>query len=105
MKTKRIETQRKSFPKFLPKVLGSSFKLIKILGKGAYGKVYWVKDKYGRNYAVKKVKCNRKAKGLDFLNLREVSILKELDHPNIIKLKKWKYFWKGLIKFKLIIRI
>ena len=97
MKTKKFDTKNPLTSLGLPKYLKGSFKLIKVLGKGAYGKVYWVRDKYGRNFAVKIVKCKNKSKGLNLLNLREVSILKELNHPNIIKLKKWRYFWKGLI--------
>lgn len=100
MKTKIYDTTKRIKSLGFPKFLKDSYKLIKIMGKGAYGKVYWVKDKYGRNFAVKKLKCNKMKKGLDSLKLREVSILKELDHPGIIKLKKWRYFWKGKFIFK-----
>lgn len=56
------------------------------IGAGGYGKVYVAKDRaFGdRQVAIKKVIVQDQGKKLVFL--KEVKIMKELDHPNICKL-------------------
>ena len=59
------------------------------IGEGTYGTVIVVVDKQtGYKYALKKVKLSKKAhgNGIPISSLREICILKKLDHPNIIKL-------------------
>lgn len=59
------------------------------LGEGSYGKVYKVLDK-SRNkiVALKKVKFHgEKCQGIPQSSLRELAILKEVSHANIIKLE------------------
>jgi cyclin-dependent kinase 3 len=77
----------------------NSYKVLKILGQGAYGKVFWIVDRYCDNYALKKIKVNCKDNGMNMHCLREVSILQELNHPNVIKLIKWNYSWKGFFSY------
>jgi len=56
-----------------------------ILGKGNYGVVYRGREKKtGNMYAIKSIEKS-KLKNLAFVR-REIAILKEVDHPNIIKL-------------------
>ena len=64
--------------------------LIKCLGKGAFGEVYLTskqgsKEKYATKKIDKKFVSNPRAK--KYLD-NEINILKEVDHPNIIKLYK-----------------
>ncbi|CAI2367630.1 unnamed protein product [Moneuplotes crassus] len=65
-----------------------NYKLYKTLGEGAFSKVKLVKDEHGSKFAMKIMKNQPKDKKKDakatFLN--EVFAMKELDHPNILKL-------------------
>ncbi|CAI2375374.1 unnamed protein product [Moneuplotes crassus] len=84
---------------FSPLLIGR-YKMIKKIGKGSYGSVYKVEDIKDRKtattpdspkkyFAVKKMKlpANRlKIQGIDFTTLREINILQEIKHENIIPL-------------------
>jgi serine/threonine protein kinase len=64
------------------------------IGKGSYGSVYKVEDKKAENeefrfLAIKKMRLTNKQlyeQGIHFTTLREVKILQELEHENIIKM-------------------
>lgn len=66
-------------------VLGSNF-----LGEGSYGKVYKAYDKVlEKDVAIKKMKINKissciDACGINFIILREIKIMKEIKHENIM---------------------
>ncbi len=65
----------------------SIYKKIKIIGTGGFGEVWLVKNKsLNKNFAMKiiKKKKNNEFDEKDILN--EISILKSLDHPNILKI-------------------
>lgn len=57
------------------------------LGEGTYGVVFKAKDKInGKILAVKKIRCdNEDEEGIPSTSLREIAVLKELDHPNVVK--------------------
>jgi cyclin-dependent kinase 2 len=58
-----------------------------MLGHGAYGKVYKARDKETNTFiAMKKMNIDLEREGVPTTTLREVSLLKELNHPNIVKL-------------------
>jgi len=61
---------------------------IKKVGSGTYGDVYKGKMK-GTNeiIAIKKIKIDLENEGIPSTALREITILRELQHPNIIELK------------------
>ena len=57
------------------------------LGEGTYGVVYKCKDKETGNYvALKKVRLENEDEGIPSTSIREISILKQMHHPNIVKL-------------------
>ncbi len=57
------------------------------LGEGTYGVVYKVKDKHlDRIVALKKIRLENEDEGMPSTAMREIAILKELDHGNIVKL-------------------
>ena len=56
------------------------------VGEGTYGVVYKAKDKTtGETVALKKIRLEVEDEGVPSTALREISLLKELDHPNIVK--------------------
>jgi len=65
-----------------------NYQLLNTLGQGAFSKVKLVKDEEGKKFAMKIMKSDSK-KSKDQENnifLNEVKVMKELDHPNILKL-------------------
>ena len=64
----------------------SDFEIIKQLGKGSYGTVYVVKSRIDSNtYVMKKMELNHLKESQQRECYREVSILRKVSHPNIIK--------------------
>lgn len=58
-----------------------------LVGKGTYGTVYKAKDEKEQEiYALKKIKFQNDDEGIPSTAIREISLLKELDHINIVKL-------------------
>ena len=57
------------------------------LGEGTYGVVYKCKDKEtGKYVALKKVRFENEDEGIPSTSIREISILKQMNHPNIVNL-------------------
>ena len=57
------------------------------LGEGTYGVVYRAKDQKGQEiYALKKIRLQAEEEGIPSTAIREISLLKELTHINIVKL-------------------
>ena len=64
----------------------SDFEIVKQLGKGSYGTVYVVRSKLDKNtYVMKKMELNHLKESQQRECYREVSILRKVSHPNIIK--------------------
>jgi serine/threonine protein kinase len=60
---------------------------IEKIGEGTYGTVYKAKVKAtGQLVALKKIKLEVEDEGVPSTAIREISLLKELDHPNIVRL-------------------
>jgi cyclin-dependent kinase 12/13 len=67
----------------------SHFEKIVKVGEGTYGYVYKVRDKTTDEiFAIKKIKMEREKEGFPITALREIRILKSIDHPNIVKLRE-----------------
>jgi serine/threonine protein kinase len=77
------------------KLYSRKFSKVEKLGEGVYGKVYKVslledKDKKEEEktfLALKKFEKRHFEDGMDFTALREITILKEINHENIVKVK------------------
>ncbi|KAI0207715.1 Cyclin-dependent kinase 2 [Lamellibrachia satsuma] len=64
-----------------------NFQKIEKIGEGTYGVVYKAKDKStGRMVALKKIRLDTESEGVPSTAIREISLLKELDHPNVVRL-------------------
>ena len=56
------------------------------LGEGTYGVVYKAIDKITGEYvALKKVKLEKEDDGVPSTAMREISLLKNLRHPNVVE--------------------
>ena len=81
------------------------------LGEGTYGVVYKAVDKRtGEVVALKRIRLEQEEEGIPATSIREISILKELHHPNVVDLKEvinsqgkltlvFEYLEKDLKKF------
>jgi cyclin-dependent kinase len=56
------------------------------VGEGTYGVVYKAQDSAGGIYALKTIRLEAEDEGIPSTAIREISLLKELQHPNIVRL-------------------
>ncbi|XP_015518064.1 cyclin-dependent kinase 2 [Neodiprion pinetum] len=64
-----------------------NFVKIEKIGEGTYGVVYKAKDKLtGKLVALKKIRLETESEGVPSTAIREISLLKELTHPNVVQL-------------------
>lgn len=65
------------------------FKTIEIIGEGTYGLVYKARDTFTDELvALKKVRLENEKEGFPITAVREIKILRQLNHPNIVNLKE-----------------
>jgi cyclin-dependent kinase len=63
------------------------FQKLEKIGEGTYGIVYKAKDKLtGDILALKKIRLEAEDEGIPSTAIREISLLKQLQHPNIVRL-------------------
>lgn len=63
------------------------YRMMRKLGEGTYGVVYKALDtQSGKHVAIKKIRLGSEEEGMPSTALREISILKEIHHPNIVNL-------------------
>jgi len=63
------------------------FQKLEKVGEGTYGVVYKAKDKKtGELLALKKIRLEAEDEGIPSTAIREISLLKQLQHPNIVRL-------------------
>ena len=62
------------------------YQKIEKVGEGTYGVVYKAKNRLtGELVALKKIRLEAEDEGIPSTAIREISILKELQHPNIVR--------------------
>ncbi|XP_033106162.1 cyclin-dependent kinase 13-like [Anneissia japonica] len=65
------------------------FNIIAPVGEGTYGQVYKAKDKdKGEMVALKKVRLDNEKEGFPITAIREIKILRQLNHPSIVNLRE-----------------
>eukprot|EP00927_Polykrikos_kofoidii_P037520 TRINITY_DN3169_c0_g1_i1.p1 TRINITY_DN3169_c0_g1~~TRINITY_DN3169_c0_g1_i1.p1 ORF type:complete len:314 (+),score=55.13 TRINITY_DN3169_c0_g1_i1:89-1030(+) len=58
-----------------------------LLGEGTYGKVYKARSvRTGESVAMKQMKLEAEEEGVPATTIREIALLSELSHPNVVKL-------------------
>jgi len=63
------------------------FRRLEKVGEGTYGVVYKAKDiNTGDTLALKKIRLDAEDEGIPSTAIREISLLKQLQHPNIVRL-------------------
>ena len=66
--------------------LYSNYELCNYIGKGGFGRVYKVRHKLSNQYrAMKIIQCKSSSENHSIAINKEINILKNLDHPNILK--------------------
>ena len=62
------------------------YQKIEKIGEGTYGVVYKARNRLsGELVALKKIRLEAEDEGIPSTAIREISILKELQHPNIVR--------------------
>eukprot|EP00242_Pyramimonas_sp_CCMP2087_P006856 CAMPEP_0198218084 /NCGR_PEP_ID=MMETSP1445-20131203/67268_1 /TAXON_ID=36898 /ORGANISM="Pyramimonas sp., Strain CCMP2087" /LENGTH=361 /DNA_ID=CAMNT_0043894975 /DNA_START=240 /DNA_END=1322 /DNA_ORIENTATION=- len=65
------------------------FENIEQIGEGTYGQVYMAKEKAtGEIVALKKIRMDNEREGFPITAIREIKILKSLNHKNVVRLKE-----------------
>lgn len=76
--------------------IDSRYKNLEKLGEGTYGVVYKAIDtETDEVLAVKKIRLEDEDQGVPSTTLREIAVLKELNHPSVVKLKNVSYIPKS----------
>lgn len=67
--------------------MAGTYQKIEKIGEGTYGVVYKARDRAtGQIVALKKIRLESEEEGVPSTAIREISLLKELEHPNVVKL-------------------
>ena len=67
--------------------MAGTYQKIEKIGEGTYGVVYKARDRNtGQIVALKKIRLESEEEGVPSTAIREISLLKELSHPNVVKL-------------------
>lgn len=62
------------------------YEKIERVGEGTYGVVYKARDRRTNSIlALKKIRLEQEEEGVPSTAIREVALLKELNHPNVVK--------------------
>jgi len=63
------------------------FSKLEKIGEGTYGIVYKAKDRQtGKEIALKKIRLDTDTEGVPSTAIREIALLRELSHPNVVQL-------------------
>ena len=73
------------------------YEKLEMIGEGTYGVVYKARDiETGEIYALKKIRLESEDEGIPSTAIREIALLKELQHPNIVRLVNVLHTYKKL---------
>jgi serine/threonine protein kinase len=62
------------------------YEKLRRVGEGTYGVVYKAKDRMsGDIVALKRIRLESEEEGIPSTAIREIALLKELQHPNVVK--------------------
>lgn len=65
---------------------GPQYEKVEKVGEGTYGVVYKARDRSNNDIiALKKIRLEQEDEGVPSTAIREVSLLKELNHPNVVR--------------------
>lgn len=68
------------------------YRKLEKLGEGTYGVVYKAQHKVTGEYvALKKIRLEKEDDGVPSTAIREISLLKNIKHPNVVELKEVLY--------------
>lgn len=77
------------------------YEIISQIGEGSYGQVYKAKEKKTNTFvALKKVRLEHESEGFPITAIREIKILRKLNHKNIIYLKEVVTDKEDIFEFK-----
>lgn len=63
-----------------------AYQKLQLIGEGTYGVVYKARNKdTGDTVALKQIPLKGEDEGIPSTAIREISLLKELNHPNIVR--------------------
>lgn len=66
----------------------SQYEKVEKIGEGTYGVVYKARDRAtGATIALKKIRLEQEEEGVPSTAIREISLLKELQHANVVRLQ------------------
>jgi cyclin-dependent kinase 2 len=72
--------------------MAERYQKLEELGQGTYGIVYKAKDKQANCFvAIKKIRLEHASEGIPSTAMREIVVLKELDHPGVVELREVVY--------------
>ena len=73
------------------------FEIIEQIGQGVYGTVFKVMEKSTQKiFALKKIKIDNENEGIPSTALKEIVLLKDINHKNIVKLHNITHWNKRL---------
>jgi serine/threonine protein kinase len=68
----------------------AQYEIIEKIGEGTYGIVYKARARNNTGIrALKKIRLEQETEGVPSTALREISTLKELNHPNVVRQVSW----------------
>merc|ERR1712050_466973 len=73
-------------PRSCPAAHMEQYQKLEKVGEGTYGVVYKAQDPQGEIYALKTIRLEAEDEGIPSTAIREIALLKELQHPNIVRL-------------------
>ena len=64
----------------------AAFEKVEKIGEGTYGVVYKARNRLTNDIiALKKIRIDQEDEGVPSTAIREIALLKELNHPNIVR--------------------